>query len=236
MSTCPDHELFSAYCDGEVPSPWKEKLERHVAGCPECKKLTDRHASLSARLREGSPTLTREALDASFARLQARRSLTEGRTADSGRAEWFRTTVRLPLPALAAMFLAAIILPSALTLSSRDGKADDVHLASMPLRQMISPASELPRLPVASYPVISDDLPELAVRWSDTSSRDSALFTMVNYAQRFATDQDLIGDAEIVIIKLPNLTRFSAGSDYPMASGTDTVNDGRMTLVRNPGK
>ncbi len=236
MSTCPDHELFSAYCDGEVPSPWKEKLERHVAGCPECKRLTDRYASLSARMKEGSPEFSGEALEASFARLRDKRALSGRRFPDSGRSEWFRTSVRMPLPALAAMFLAAVILPSAITLSSRSARTDDIHLASMPLRQMISPTSEFPRLPAASSPVISDDLPELAVRWSDTSSRDSALFTMVNYAQRFATDQDLIGDAEIVIIKLPNLARFNGASDYPALTGQTALDDGHMTLVRTPGK
>lgn len=235
MSTCPDHDLFSAYCDGEVPSPWKEKLERHIAGCPECKGLTDRYASISARLREGSPTLDGEALDASFARLRAK-TLSRSVPARSDRAEWFRASVRLPVPALAAMFLAAVILPSAVTLSSRGGRADEARLASMPLRQMLSPNQDLSRIPAVASPVISDDLPELAVRWSDASSSDSTLFTMVNYAQRFATDQDMIGDAEIVIIKLPKLARFSAGSDFMTQAGQEGIYDGRMTPVSNPGK
>ena len=28
--------MLSVYLDGELPSPWKEKLEEHVSGCPEC--------------------------------------------------------------------------------------------------------------------------------------------------------------------------------------------------------
>ena len=33
---CPDHELLSAWLDGEVPSPWRETLERHVRACAAC--------------------------------------------------------------------------------------------------------------------------------------------------------------------------------------------------------
>lgn len=236
MSTCPDHELFSAYCDGEVPSPWKEKLERHIAECPECKRLTDRYVSIGARLKEGSPEISGESMESSYARLMARRAESGSRSTASDAGEWFRSSVRVPLPALAAMFLAAVILPSAITLGSRSKQTSDAQFASMPLRQMIAPGSELPRLSTISSPIFSDDLPELAVRWSDASSRDTALFTMVNYAQQFATDKNLIGDGDIVIIKLPNLARFGGGSDYPSATGLEAIDDEHMTLVRTPGK
>ncbi len=33
---CPDRQLFSVYIDGELPSPWKEKLEAHIAKCECC--------------------------------------------------------------------------------------------------------------------------------------------------------------------------------------------------------
>ena len=38
---CPDPQLLSIYMDGELPSPWKEKMEAHLAECPECKKRFD---------------------------------------------------------------------------------------------------------------------------------------------------------------------------------------------------
>jgi hypothetical protein len=34
--TCPDRQLLSVYFDGELPSPWKEKMESHIAVCPHC--------------------------------------------------------------------------------------------------------------------------------------------------------------------------------------------------------
>ena len=33
---CPDRGLLSAYVDGEVPSPWKERLAAHLSECPSC--------------------------------------------------------------------------------------------------------------------------------------------------------------------------------------------------------
>jgi hypothetical protein len=33
---CPDRQILSVYFDNELVSPWKEKLEEHLNGCPEC--------------------------------------------------------------------------------------------------------------------------------------------------------------------------------------------------------
>jgi anti-sigma factor RsiW len=33
---CPDRQILSVYFDNELASPWKEKLEEHVSGCPVC--------------------------------------------------------------------------------------------------------------------------------------------------------------------------------------------------------
>ncbi len=38
---CPDNKLLSAYYDGEVTSPWKEKIEEHIAGCAECRRVIE---------------------------------------------------------------------------------------------------------------------------------------------------------------------------------------------------
>ncbi|MBF9015902.1 MULTISPECIES: zf-HC2 domain-containing protein [unclassified Oceanispirochaeta] len=38
---CPDSKLLSAFYDGEVASPWKEKIEDHIGECPQCKTVID---------------------------------------------------------------------------------------------------------------------------------------------------------------------------------------------------
>ncbi len=48
---CPDRELLSAFADGEVPSPWNERLASHVASCPSCAATLAGFRSLSERLK-----------------------------------------------------------------------------------------------------------------------------------------------------------------------------------------
>jgi len=38
---CPEPQLISVYMDGELPSPWKEKLETHLSECSECREKLD---------------------------------------------------------------------------------------------------------------------------------------------------------------------------------------------------
>lgn len=43
---CPDRQLLSVYLDGELPSPWREKLESHLASCLECTMRLDLYRSV----------------------------------------------------------------------------------------------------------------------------------------------------------------------------------------------
>ncbi|MDR0511540.1 MAG: zf-HC2 domain-containing protein, partial [Treponema sp.] len=33
---CPDRQIVSLYLDGELPSPWREKMEAHLDSCQQC--------------------------------------------------------------------------------------------------------------------------------------------------------------------------------------------------------
>jgi len=35
---CPDPQLISIYVDGELPSPWNEKMDVHLKDCPTCRE------------------------------------------------------------------------------------------------------------------------------------------------------------------------------------------------------
>jgi len=35
---CPDPQIISIYVDGELPSPWKDKIEIHLKKCPSCRE------------------------------------------------------------------------------------------------------------------------------------------------------------------------------------------------------
>lgn len=43
---CPDPQLLSIYLDGELPSPWKEKMREHFLRCPKCREKHDNYRRL----------------------------------------------------------------------------------------------------------------------------------------------------------------------------------------------
>jgi hypothetical protein len=48
--TCPDSQLLSVYHDDELPSPWKEKMESHLASCESCRQHLEGYQKLSTVL------------------------------------------------------------------------------------------------------------------------------------------------------------------------------------------
>jgi len=49
---CPDNELLSAFVDGEIENPWKEKLESHLRNCAVCRERVAAFQKLSILLQE----------------------------------------------------------------------------------------------------------------------------------------------------------------------------------------
>jgi hypothetical protein len=49
---CPDPQLISVYYDGELPSPWKEKMESHLAFCQKCQQRLDSYGLFSPHKQE----------------------------------------------------------------------------------------------------------------------------------------------------------------------------------------
>ena len=58
---CPDPQLLSVYCDGELPSPWKEKMENHLAQCQECRNRLENYRLLSGAGRDKTASAAAEA-------------------------------------------------------------------------------------------------------------------------------------------------------------------------------
>jgi anti-sigma factor RsiW len=102
---CPDRDLISAYVDGEVPSPWRERLEEHLGGCQACSALVSGYAHLGERLRAELVCNEAESLSRGRSRLDA---LLEGRPApiaDSWKARRHFVSLPLPFAAAAAVFV-----------------------------------------------------------------------------------------------------------------------------------
>lgn len=219
MSTCPDSDLYSALLDGEVPSPWKEKLEAHLDQCPNCKIISDRYSAIKAIMHKDIHVLSSTEMESSFERLCTKRELARISTASRNKKQslsWTQFSVRIPVPALAAMFLAALFLPAYFIL-----KGNSTPKANTPQY-----AAVLPEVPATSTnigktmktlatatPVYSPDLSTFATTESQLTANQSQLFTMVEFARQFATNKELFSDAEIIIIKLPKITQFNNTDD-----------------------
>ena len=110
---CPDDALLSAFVDGEVPSPWKERMESHVAGCAACSRKLGELRGVSASLHSLETETEAAIFSAAKARIGASIDFgMAGRPAGRNLAErllefWSRR-VALPLPALAAGLLAIV--------------------------------------------------------------------------------------------------------------------------------
>jgi hypothetical protein len=106
---CPDHQILSVYIDGELPSPWKEKMEVHLASCPQCvERLT---ALRRLTLRGNGDEALESALGAAQERVWQQLSRLEPATgaAWTQRPQIWRRRVSVPLPAVAVAAAALIV-------------------------------------------------------------------------------------------------------------------------------
>ncbi|MDR0399752.1 MAG: zf-HC2 domain-containing protein [Treponema sp.] len=129
---CPDRQILSVYLDGELPSPWKDKMESHLASCPRCREIVEswRRVSgalrppepgadskdrvwecISRRIKDGEESRRGPAEDEMFSAAAGRRILTG----------LWRRRVSLPFPAAAALVAAALAaVTSSLILNSSE--------------------------------------------------------------------------------------------------------------------
>lgn len=207
MSTCPDSDLFSAYLDGEIQSPWKEKIETHVDSCPVCGKKTEKYRNLRALIAADRDSATKIDLDASFQRLCAKKNCvvaTIGSDARSKIPNWVHVSVRMPIAAFAAVLLAAIFLPAWLVLKT----SGNLRAAKEEFSMMRQDVASLKKL-ASSTPVYSPDLSVAALPVRSLAEDTANAFSTVSYARQFAQDDSMFSEGDIIIIKMPNLTRFS---------------------------
>jgi len=100
---CPDAELLSAWTDGEVPSPWKERISKHLEGCASCAEKVAGFRRLSMRIRS-SGTLDEGVV---VARIASRLGVDEARIVV---AKGGSRGLSMPLPFVAAAAVALLVV------------------------------------------------------------------------------------------------------------------------------
>jgi hypothetical protein len=137
---CPDRQLLSVYFDEEMPSPWKEKMESHIAGCPQCARQLEVYRRISRAAAEDVSAGGAEAVkEQVWYKLEQRTGMAVGSSAYSGtawppvvqsRAIW-RRYVSVPFPAAAAAVVLFIALTMVIALKvSRPAENSGMTLAS----------------------------------------------------------------------------------------------------------
>jgi hypothetical protein len=103
---CPDRQVLSLYCDGELPSPWKEKLETHLEICAECRNRLEKYRGFFSASGTIGEDLIEAAKERVWLRLAAPPALkpAAGKNFSPGWGLWNRN-VTVPLPAAAAVFI-----------------------------------------------------------------------------------------------------------------------------------
>jgi hypothetical protein len=129
---CPDRQILSLYLDGELPSPWKEKMETHLETCAECRNRLETYRAFStAPIREEALEAARDRV---WRRLNAREPANSTATTlfprkKAERGLWSRS-VTLPLPAAAAVFIIIALFAVLSLRNTGASRVQDVPVAA----------------------------------------------------------------------------------------------------------
>ena len=193
---CPDPQLISIYMDGELPSPWKEKLENHMTECSSCREKLENFKRLQGLLEQtAAETKDIAALENEFiesAKERVWRNLESSHRRYSGRIvrqsgrryNMWKSRLSIPIPAVAA---AAVIIALVTVLLIRGNPGNNNGYASLPVEPVV--AERTTNLILAAEEQIPGIIP--------TSDINSVL-------QYLGIDSP-----EIIIIKLPETSNFS---------------------------
>jgi anti-sigma factor RsiW len=135
---CPDRELLSAWVDGEISSPWRESLERHLEACPSCSAYTAELRSLHAAFATDSASIE---APASRARTRVYDGVILGA---SSRAPVWTRRLSIPVPFAAAAALAFSVL--ALALAMTGARNSELRMAVQSVVAPVSVASSGPAM------------------------------------------------------------------------------------------
>jgi hypothetical protein len=102
---CPDHQVLSLYLDGELPSPWKEKMQIHLESCAGCRNRLEKYRrGFSATGTIGKDDIA-AAKDRVWNRLVSSGPVKPAEDRGFFREGLWSRHVTLPLPAAAAVFI-----------------------------------------------------------------------------------------------------------------------------------
>jgi anti-sigma factor RsiW len=192
------------YLDGELPSPWKEKMEAHLASCPGCRNVIKAWGRISGDLTEqedpGRRERVWERLGNRIAAAKATEEALRGRAVLAGTGGFalsglWRRRVTLPFPAAAALGVAA-------------AAAVVLILSSVWMRGFAGNAAPASDSPIAA----------LEAAGIDMELRDIRPVNDVSGVLQYLGDTD---SNDIVIIRLPESRSFRSAGEPKIIRAAD---------------
>jgi hypothetical protein len=107
---CSFKQWLSVYYDGEMDLPYKEKMEKHIAGCADCAGQLEAYRKISLSLRHAEDDSTEEAMQRVMQKLEAGRPYADYRKRPIFSAPIWKRRVSIPVPAAAAVVFMLIAL------------------------------------------------------------------------------------------------------------------------------
>jgi len=127
---CPDRQLISLYKDGELPSPWKEKLEAHLETCPDCAGTLMAYKQVSTFLQR--QRIEPERIETAQRTIWKNLSHTLPQITQSKTKRQWKHPVVVPLPAaIAALVLVALLASIVTPLILQQGSVNTQSMAKI---------------------------------------------------------------------------------------------------------
>ena len=161
---CPDRQWLSVYFDNEMDSPWKEKMESHIAGCAGCARQLAAYKNISLSLASAAgDEPIEEAQRRVLQKLEAGGLYSGyGNRPDWGPPPVWKRRVSIPIPAAAAAAFIIIALAFLWFIRS-PGKTDAANMAITAETEIIPDVIPFPGMDSVLQSLISTDTGDIMI-------------------------------------------------------------------------
>ena len=192
---CPDRKIISLYLDGELPSPWKEKMKDHLASCSKCRAAFSGYGGLREKLGDLREDTIQTAQERVWAKLNATEEWSlkpaqQLRVVKNSPFKIWRGSVTLPLPVAAAAAVLIIV----------------AFFALVRIRGNVAPLSA---------PVVQDSVAAFNIGLDD---QGIVPVTDMNGVLRYLSSQD---NGDFMVIRLPETQNSSRIGDPTLINAAD---------------
>lgn len=198
---CPDRQFLSVYFDGELPSPWKERMEQHLETCSVCRENLARYKEISGSL-SGVVADECAAMNAAKTQIWEKVGVFEGGQPVAGNRRLSRFMPAMRIPAAFASALAGAAVAAAIVC----------------VIWLVSPARNN-GMAQSALSNSSENFAGIAVSSDyELNLPDITPVSNMNEVLRYLEDDD---SSNIVIIKLPERKKFNRYGDPAFINAAD---------------